>query len=218
MKINKAGDTFGGLFSSSSEKFADHIPEMKKDIKKQTKTKDTSWMNPQNQRPIKSAQTSQSSSVLSAGRGGEDFSKSGNRFQGFDTNNSIWDSNKLKFTEKSNDEITRDEKLEIERVRKGMKQDRLDQMISDLEKAPIHAKKSVFGESNKDASTVNKYVPKESNSIFDKGNFERVDEKTAGEKLKDIPMKEKDKSWMEPKSSKRDAGTDFFENLMKGKK
>lgn len=210
MKINKAGNIFGGLFDNSKQSFQNHVPELKKNMPKKQKEKDMSWMDLNK----KQQKSNNNSTILSAGKGGQDFSKSGSKFLGSQTNNSIWNNEKLNTLEKGNDQKIKEQKKSIQKTRLGLKKDRLDSMISDISKAPISVKKSIFGQSTKDASSLNKYIAKNENSIFDKNPFQRLQEKTAGQKLKQSQKKEKDQSWKKITSSKQRNGTDFFSNLI----
>lgn len=119
------------------------------------------------------------------------------KYIGSQTKNSIWDSNvidRLKETPDSK-EISTSEKSDKEHLRKSMKKERLDEMVDNLQKTDLRKDATLTNIGTFQGSNYNS--PKNSISIFDSGDFERVPEKTDGEKMveENRKPKEEDNSW-----------------------
>jgi len=217
MKIQKSNN-FDSLFSSNvpDGAFEDHVPELKKNVQKEAKTKDQSWRSLENQKAMtRSAEGDLGANrVLNSGVGGEKNESNSLNNMGMSNQNSIWDSGKLQSLSNtpSDDEKTAQEKDRIKKVRAGWEEDRLTQMAeSVIENALDSGVKNV---STKDASVGKRDLPTNGISIFDDSDFQRVPEKTAGEKLKDKPVQAKDESWKTTGASTKLDSTNFFDNLI----
>lgn len=127
---------------------------------------------------------------------------------GYERNNSIFDSEVIKrhATEKSNDERIRAENAAIAKRRADIKNAQRYETINskDFEeslKNNTSKGNSVFQAPQQEAHKYNAKLPTNGISIFDSGAFDRVVEKTAGERRRDEIAKEaakpKDRSWVE---------------------
>lgn len=219
MKIQKS-DSLEGLFSSNipSGSYKDHVPELKKDIKKESK-KDDSWRNVENQRAMRKSVdgTLDANRVLNAGNGGEKSESQSMNFLGSHRANSIWNSKKLQDIAKVADsqEKIAQEKADIAKVRAGWKQENLDELAENVKKHALND--GVAPMSVQDGSEGKRTLPQNNISIFDSDAFERIPEKTAGEKLKDKPEKGQDDTWKSAANSKAQSttdSTDLFNNLL----
>lgn len=157
-------------------------------------------------------------SILSAGRGTiTDDGGAKNQIK-FQSSNSIWDSGKL--TEMigtpDNKEKTISEKQDISQKQAEIRQDRVNDMVENLQNTDNRKANGV--------SSIGEYsggsYHKQSNSmsIFDNSlDFERVPEKTAGEKVaeKARQPKEKDENWKKDckNVSSRSLFNRMFDNL-----
>ena len=217
MKIQKSNN-FDGLFSSNipDGAFEDHVPELKKNIQKEAKSKDQSWRELDNQKAMRRSAEGDlnENRVLNSGVGGEKNDSNSLNFIGGKNQNSIWESDKLQSLANtpSDDEKTAQEKDRIQKVKAGWEEDRLTQMAEGVIENSLND--GVKNISAKDASTGKRDLPTNSISIFDESDFQRVPEKTAGEKLKDKPKQAKDESWKRTGSSTKLDSTNFFDNLL----
>lgn len=218
MKISKSSTIYDSLFTSNTPNipYEDHVPELKKNIKKETKNKDQSWRDLDNQKVMRRSAEGDLgvNRVLNSGVGGEKTEKNSLNFIGGKNQNSIFDCDKLKTLAQtpSDDEKTAQEKSDIAKVKAGWKEDRLTQMAEGIIENSLNG--GVKNVSVIDGSAGKRDLPKNSISIFDQGDFERVAEKTDGEKLRDKPKQAKDESWRKTGKSKKLDSTDFFENLI----
>ncbi len=112
---------------------------------------------------------------------------------GSETSNSIWDSGNLEKLKNSvdNKEKTAKEREDINKLRKGMKQERLDEMVANLQDTDTRKTSTVNSMAPHAGSRYK--TPKNAISIFDKGEFERVPEKTDGEKAAEQARKPRKK-------------------------
>ena len=112
--------------------------------------------------------------------------------------NSIWDSNKLERSAKQMDSKTRvkQEKDRIVTNRRMAEQKRMDELVENLKDTEQRKDSTVSRAS--DLSGSNYYSPKSGMSIFDNKEFERLENKTGGEKVSEetkIRNAQKDNSW-----------------------
>jgi len=218
MKVQKNDNIYASFFTSNvpDVPYSEHVPELKKDIKKEAKAKDESWRELENQKAMtRSAEGDLGGNrVLNSGVGGEKNESNSLNNMGMSNQNSIWDSGKLQSLANtpSDDEKTAQEKERIQKVRAGWEEDRLTQMAEGVIENALNG--GVKNVSTKDASAGKRDLPTNGISIFDEGDFERVPEKTAGEKLKDKPVQAKDESWKTTGASTKLDSTNFFDNLM----
>jgi len=141
--------------------------------------------------------------VVSAGIGSITDNNGPKKQIGSETNNSIWEPDKLgKMSgQKSNDEKTKDAKKEIDKIRKGMKQSRLDEMVDNLQQTDIRNDSTIRSSSPHMERSSMKPAMKNHISLFDqtegKNDFDRIPEKTAGENLQENKDRKthKDTSW-----------------------
>lgn len=220
MKLHKS-DSFDGLFSSNvpNGSYKDHVPELKKDLKKEAK-KDDSWRDMDNQKAMRKSYegTLDANRVLNAGNGGEKSESQSMNFLGSHNANSIWNSKKLQDLAKTADSQERiaEEKADVARVRAGWKEENLTELADNLKKHALND--GVTPMSVKDGSEGKRQLPQNNISIFDDEAFQRVAEKTEGEKLRDKPEKVQDETWKNASNSKAQYTTDsvdFFDNLLK---
>jgi len=218
MKIQKSDSIYSGLFSSNVPEgpYDEHVPELKKDIKKEAKSKDTSWRELDNQKAMtRSAEGDLGvNRVLNSGIGGEQSDSQSGNFIGGTDKNSIWDSGKLQALSSvpSDDEKTSQEKDRVMKVKAGWEEDRLTQMAEGIIENTLDS--GIKNINAQDASAGKRDLPQNGISIFDEGDFERIPEKTSGEKLKDKPKQAKDDSWKKTGKSTKLDSTDFFNNLL----
>lgn len=189
-KLQKSSGS-SDMFNLPDKPFSEHKPEMKKDIKRETREKDFSWKELGNQRPTRSnnsegIENSRSSRILSAGMGTVSDNGGSKKQMGTETQNSIWDSEILskRGKLKSNDEITKAEKEDSQKIRNGFKQERLDSMVEAIRNIDTRKSNSITSLSNREGTSESNKRPNSNISVFDKdSNFERLAEKTEGEKL-----------------------------------
>lgn len=136
------------------------------------------------------------SGILSAGVGTVSDMGGPNKYQGSQTNNSIWDSNILDelVDVKGNDEKIKEEKQAVEKLRKGMRKEALDQLAKSISETDTRKDATVVKSSEYNGSSYQ--TPKTNMSIFD-ADFSNLPEETEGEKIskRANAPKEKDESW-----------------------
>jgi hypothetical protein len=154
---------------------------------------------------------------LSAGGGSIKETGGPNKFIGSESHNSIWNTEKLAELKQSKDnkEKTTEEKQSITNVRASMRKERIDAMVEGIKSGEQRKDATVASIDSSDGQSY--HAPTRGISIFDSAEFERVPEKTDGEKSADSARKpkEKDESWKElhrPMSSK-DIVNNLFEKL-----
>lgn len=207
------------LFSSNVPEgsYQDHVPELKKDIKKESK-RDDSWRDVESQKAMRKSYDGDLSSnrVLNSGVGGEKSESQSMNFLGSHNTNSIWNSKKLQDLTKVADSQERiaQEKSDIAKVRAGWKQENLDELAENIKNHALNDK-AISRLATQDGSEGKKSLPQNNISIFDSEAFERIPEKTAGEKLKDKQETPKDDSWKKASKAQRVTDSvDFFDNLL----
>ena len=144
------------------------------------------------------AQTSNSHSIISANAGSITDMGGPSKYMKGETSNSIWDTNRLAEEAKKidNKTATQMEKQKIENVRQEMRQERTDHIVDTLK--DIDQRKASGVNSMAEHVGSGYKVPNNQISIFDKSEFERVPEKTAGEIISENVKKRreaKDDSW-----------------------
>lgn len=217
MKIQKSSN-FDSLFTSNVPEgsFEDHVPELKKNIKKESKTKDTSWRQLENQKAMKRSAEGDlgKNRILNSGVGGEKNEKNSLNFIGSQNKNSIWNSEKLQALSgtPSDDEKTAQEKDRVKKVKAGWEKERLDEISKGIIENALDG--GVKSANVQDGSTGKRDLPQNNISIFDENDFQRIPDKTSGEKLKDKPKVAKDESWKKTGKSTKLDSTSFFENLL----
>ncbi len=155
--------------------------------------------------------------VLNSGVGGEKSESQSMGFLGAENSNSIWNSQKLQDMAKVADsqEKIAQEKADIQKTRAGWKEESLNELADNVAKHALND--GVSSMSVKDGSEGKRQLPQNNISIFDSEAFERIAEKTDGEKLRDKPEKAQDDSWKKANNSKAQSTTDsvdFFDNLI----
>ena len=127
---------------------------------------------------------------------------------GSQTGNSIWEPDRVEKLNgtKDNREKTIEDKAEIESLRKSMKAGRLDEMVEAIKATDTRTDSSILSKPSFAGSNFKK--PQSGISIFDNGDFERIPEKTEGEKMAEEVRKapEPDDSWKgihKPKTANR---------------
>jgi len=158
--------------------------------------------------------TTRGSKVMSAASGNITDMGGPRKQMGSQTNNSIWNPNTIDDLKEIPDSKERviAEKAEDERLKKGMKKERLDEMVKALEITDQRKTSTVAGMATYQGSNYN--TPKNNMSIFDKNDFERVPVQTSGEKVAEEARKpkEKDKSWQKKSKATIKGSIDkFFE-------
>jgi len=140
-------------------------------------------------------------SILSAGGGSVLDIGGPSKYIGSQTNNSIFDTSVIERNtgKKDNGEIIKETNKNIEKVRNGYNQERMDEMVDNLKNTDTRKQSSVSSLSEY-GSTKNYQKPTTSISIFDNLDekaFGRLADKTDGEKITDRAKqkKEKDDSW-----------------------
>ena len=156
-------------------------------------------------------------SILSAGGGGIKNDGGSGRYMGSQSNNSIWNSEILqeKLATKDNGEKLKEQNEEIAKLRNGMRQSALDEMAQSISETETRKAASISSTGGTEIAPTSTYHKPQNNiSIFDdqsKEAFERLAEKTVGEKSAERARtpKEKDESWR-----KQNAGTKKMSSLM----
>ena len=218
MSIRNSKDIYSSFFTSNvpDTPYEDHVPELKKNIKKEAKARDESWKDLGNNKAMRRSAEGDlgSNRVLNSGVGGEKTESNSLNFIGGKNQNSIFDSGKLQSlaSTPSDDEKTAQEKDRIQKVKAGWEEDRLTQMAEGVIENSLNG--GVKNVSTTDASAGKRDLPQNGISIFDEGDFQRIPEKTAGEKLKDKPKIAKDESWKQTGKSTKLDSANFFDNLL----
>jgi hypothetical protein len=135
--------------------------------------------------------------ILSAGQGSITDFGGPKKYIGSQTKNSIWDSDVIEKLSKSDDsgEKIKSERMESVTRREDIQRDRLTSMVESLQNTDLRKANSVAGISEVAETTYK--APSRNISIFDSGDFDRVPDKTAGEKAveESRKVKDKDDSW-----------------------
>jgi hypothetical protein len=164
---------------------------------------------------------------LSAGMGTIKDVGSSSKFIGAESQNSIWDTNIVEKLAKikGSDEISKEEKQEIQKYRNGLKQESLTQLAEGISGTDTRKDATITSLSNQDGSSNRSQyrMPTGGISIFDKNmEFDRIPEKTSSDIARKEAQKDKpkDRSWGE-KASKQVTSKDLMnrvlDNLLKGK-
>ena len=154
-----------------------------------------------------------SSSILNAGSGSIRDEGGPRKYIGSETQNSIWDANVVEKLSgiKSNKEKTAEEKDKIENIRRGPRKEALDNMTEILSATDTRKEATVTNLSDFSGETYK--TSKNNLSIFDTEVFEKMPEKTAGEKVAEQARasKEIDNSWRNTKGTMKTK--DLFDKL-----
>tara|TARA_Y100000310_G_scaffold258362_1_gene266745 strand:- start:288 stop:959 length:672 start_codon:yes stop_codon:yes gene_type:complete len=205
-------EKLSSLFTTPDKDFKDHVPEMKpKKPRKEAKKYYTPGLESQKAQSMNngSAIDSRGDKFLSANQGTVRDEGGSGAYMGKETNNSIWDSEILQrlADKQSNHEKTAEEKEHTEKVRNGFKQERMDSMVDSLQDSDLRKANTVGDLTAADGSAArSRYrMPENNISIFDTGNFDRVPEKSEGDKVREAARapKEKDDSWRGPKPAQK---------------
>jgi len=137
-----------------------------------------------------------------------------------ETSNTIWDTSRNENLIKSIDskEETRQEKQKIAELKQKQEKDRIDSIVNSLKETDNRKASSILS-SREQSSETNKYKSPTANiSIFDQKEFERLPEKTSGEKVSEenkIRKSQKDESWKSNGKclSSKDVTSKLFDNL-----
>jgi regulator of replication initiation timing len=138
-----------------------------------------------------------------------------------DVSNTIFDNNKLSILSNNIDSKlkTKADKEEISTNRRIAEQSRIDNLVTSLKEGEKPIISSIFRTETGYSDTSNYKSPSLNMSIFDNTNFERVPEKTVGEKVSEdvsIRRSQKDDSWKNngKSISSKSISNDFFDNLV----
>ncbi len=137
-----------------------------------------------------------------------------------ETSNTIWENNKSERLSKEIDSKTR-VKIEKEKIADNKRieeQKRMDELVNSLKETEQRKNATVTPVNS--FSGTNYHAPKQSMSIFDTEAFERLEEKTAGEKVSEENEKkrnQKDESYKNSgkQISSKDFVNRFFDSLLK---
>ncbi len=202
----------------------DYLLKPKKEIKRKAKTL-YKKVPPQTPREIPNEERRTEGRILSAGKGAITENGGPSKYIGSQTNNSIWDSDVLFRLAgiPTNKEQTLEIRSEIRKLRNGFDQERFNKMAEDAQNVDLRKDATVqnAGEFTERASNYKR--PQNNMSIFDTTfDFERVPEKTAGEKASERAreVKAKDNSWKKRKGtfSTRNIMDQMIDNLLSDKK
>ena len=175
-----------------------------------------------NETPLKPAQKADNSSaidnragsILSAGKGSVTDFGGPSKYIGSQTSNSIWDSGVIEsLAEKQdNGEKIKEENIQMKSKREAIKEERLDNMTQSLQDTDMRKADSIASSGEFKGSKYN--MPQNNISIFDSAEFERVPEKTAGEKLGEKEVV-KDDTWKDIKkaTTTNDTFNKMFDNM-----
>jgi len=160
--------------------------------------------------------------ILSAGSGDITDIGGPTKQMGFNTNNSIWDTDVLSrlIDQETNKEKTQKQKERIEIFRNSLKDGRIDEMVESIQSTDTSKSSSVtaMGEYNE----TRKYKASNRNiGMFDNEEFSDLPELTEGEKVSERAreQKEKDESWKDIKAATKLTNTlDNFFNILTEKK
>jgi len=169
--------------------------------KVESKTEETT-VKEENNPQLKPAQKSDNSSaidnragsILSAGKGSVSDFGGPSKYVGSQTSNSIWDSNVIEnlASVKDSGEKIKEENIQTKEKRKAIKEERLEDMTKSLQETDMRKSNGVSNSGEFKGSKYN--MPQNNISIFDNAEFERVPEKTEGEKIAEKETT-KDDSW-----------------------
>ena len=140
-----------------------------------------------------------------------------------ETSNTIWENNKSERISKEIDSKTRvkEEKEQIASNKRIAEEKRMNELVNSLKETEQRKSATISPSGNFSGSTYN--APKNNMSIFDNKEFERVEEKTAGEKVTEENKKklnQKDESYKNSgkQVSSKDFVNRFFDNLLNNEK
>ncbi len=158
-----------------------------------------------------SAIESKGNPILSAGQGNISDFGGPSKYVKSETSNSIWDSNKLESLAKREDsgEKIKQENKQATLKRENIEKERMNEMVESLQNTDIRKADNVSSIGGFKGSKYN--MPQNNISIFDDEEFERVPEKTNGEKLAEIERNKKDDSWKDIR--KPTTTKDFFNKM-----
>jgi hypothetical protein len=133
-----------------------------------------------------------------------------------DSLNSIWDSEKLEKATKKIDSKTRVqlEKEQIENNKRVAEQKRMDELVENINSTDSRKNSNIYRASDYSGSKY--YSPAHGISIFDGKEFERLPEKSAGEKMSDENREkesQEDESW---KNSGKAVSSKQLQNIFMG--
>jgi hypothetical protein len=185
-----------------------------KNVSEEQKSKKLSGFNPV---------TSNGSSIISA-RAGNITDMGGPKKQiKTESSNSIFDNNKLFDLTKTIDSktATKIEKAENQSNRRTAENKRVENLFTEINKVNTSKASSVFRTNTGNLDTSNYNTPSLNMSIFDNKDFERVPDKTSGEKVSEdasFKRSQKDESWKNNGKSitSKDLNNSFFNNLIRG--
>ena len=177
---------------AQENKEAEQLTTKKVDIselREQMKAKHLSGFNPM---------TSNGNSVISATTGNITDVGGPSKYVKSESSNSIFNPNKLEEESKKidNKTATKIEKMQIENVREQMREERTESIIESLKETDTRKASGVNSMVEYSGSVYK--APVNNMSIFDKADFDRVPEKTAGEILSENTQKRReqiDESW-----------------------
>lgn len=181
-------------------------------LREEQKSKRLSGFNPQ---------LSNKSSIISANAGALSDKGGPKKHIKTEISNSIFDNNKISnlANKLDNKEKTKLEKSKIQKNKRIAEQKRMDEMVNKINETNNGKGSDVHRMAN-ETSYSNKYKkPNNGLSIFDSNDFERVPEKTAGEKAAEetrAKRNQKDESWKSNGKSvtAKDIENSFFDNLL----
>jgi hypothetical protein len=164
---------------------------------------------------------SNGSSIISARAGNMTDMGGPNRHVQTDISNTIFDNNKISSSLSDIDSktLTKIEKEEISTNRRKAEQSRMDDLVIALKNTDQSKSSSIFRTGTGDIDASNYKAPTRNISIFDNKNFEKIPEKTVGEKVsEDVSLRksQKDESWKNNGKSitSKAINNNFFDNLI----
>ena len=190
-------------FLNKNEEAKEEKPAEQKEAQQELKTPQRS--------DNSSAIESKGNPILSAGQGTISDFGGPSKYMRSETSNSIWDSGKLEGLAKKQDsgERIKKENKQSSLKREDIRKERRDEMVESLQNTDMRKTNNVSSIGGFKGSKYN--LPQNNMSIFDDKAFERVPEKTSGEKLAEIERNKKDDSWKDIK--KPTTTKDFFNKM-----
>ena len=184
-------------------------------VEQPVKKSDVAPIRPSQKADNSSAIDNRAGSILSAGRGSISDFGGPSKYIGSQTKNSIWDSGVIESLagQQDNGEKIKEENIQLKSQRKAIKEERLDNMTQALQETDMRKADGISSSGEFSGSKYN--MPQNNMSIFDSADFERIPEKTAGEKLSEKEII-KDDTWKDLKKATKtsDQFNRMFDNII----
>ncbi len=160
---------------------------------------------------------SNSHSIFSAMTGAITDERGPSRYIKSESSNTLWDNDKINKIPIDNKMKTKEEKLSIADNKRHMEQSRMDALANALKSVDQSKSTSVFSTGSYQGGNYKSTAS--SMSLFDSSDFERLPDKTSGEKIKEdnlIRRSHKDDSWRGNSKSvtAKEVVSNFFDNLL----